>query len=122
MAHPELVPDVGVVQGQVDDDQVGEQQFLEHVAADVAGAPLLVGAEHLEAGTLQGRLEILGVDRVEVDVLLAAVRHGHEHVQSHLASPECLPIRGQRAAHSRQSPARGWPQRAVVRIATAYAL
>src|SRR5439155_1257893 len=31
MAHPELVPNIWIVDGQVSDDQVGKQQLLKHI-------------------------------------------------------------------------------------------
>ncbi|MBK8429529.1 MAG: hypothetical protein IPL27_27870 [Lewinellaceae bacterium] len=34
----------------------------------------------LEACSFQRRFEILGVDRIKIDVLTATVRHGHENV------------------------------------------
>ncbi len=40
VAHAQLVPDVGVVDAEVHHHQVGEQQFLEHVGADIARASM----------------------------------------------------------------------------------
>ena len=88
VAHAEFVPDVGVVQRQVGQHQVGGQQLLEHVAADVAGALFLVGAEDAAAGVLQRRFQQLGEDAVEVDrravgAGLGAEGHGDEGVRLH---------------------------------------
>ena len=87
MAHTELVPHIGVVDADVGEHQVGQQQFLEHVGADVAGALLLIGAEGLEAGLLQGRPDQALVHLVELDLLpvgigLGAEGHHHEGVRA----------------------------------------
>ena len=91
VAHAKLIPDIGVVEREIGDHQVGDQQLLEHVGADVSGALLLVGAEHLEAGMLERRADQLGVDAIEVDrhtVMpgLDAEGHGDEGVRFHLRS------------------------------------
>ena len=52
MTHAELVPDIGVVNRQVGQHQVGEQQLLEHVGADVSGAHLLISAEGIQTSQL----------------------------------------------------------------------
>jgi hypothetical protein len=80
MPHAQLVPDIGVVERQVGNHQVGDQQFLEHVGPDIAGAGFFVSAEDLEAGRLERRPNVLRVDAIEVDQLtivprLAAERH-----------------------------------------------
>ena len=71
---------------QVRDHQVGDQQFLEHVGADVAGAHLLVGAEGFQPGRLQRRPDVLVVHAIEVDHLavrpgLGAEGHGDERMR-----------------------------------------
>ena len=62
MADAQLVPNVGIVDRQIRDHEVGDQQLLEHVGADVAGAHLLVGAEQLQPRRLQRRLDVLRTD------------------------------------------------------------
>ena len=57
MPHPELVPDVGVVNRQVSQHQIGEQQLLKHVGADVAGSHLLIGAEGIQTGLFERGLD-----------------------------------------------------------------
>ena len=57
MPHSELVPDVGVVNRQVSQHQIGEQQLLKHVGADVAGAHLLIGAEGIQSGPFERGLD-----------------------------------------------------------------
>ena len=47
MAHTQLVPDVGIVEGEVGHHEVGDQQFLEHVGANVAGALFFVSAKDM---------------------------------------------------------------------------
>ena len=89
MAHPQFIPDIGVVQGEIGHHQVGHQQLLEHVGADVAGALLLVGAEHLEARRLERRADVFAIDAVEVDRLavvpwLGTEGHGDEGVWFHV--------------------------------------
>src|SRR5262249_43469355 len=73
VAHPELVPDVGILDGQVGDDQVGDEKLLEHVGDDVAGPELLVGPEGLEAGGLERGLDVFRVHAIEVDELRLGV-------------------------------------------------
>jgi hypothetical protein len=90
VAHTELVPDVGVVQRQVGHHEVGGQQLLEHVGADVAGPLFFVSAEDLKTGVFQRGFDELAVDAVEVDGLavgpgLGAEGHGHEGVAFHQA-------------------------------------
>lgn len=92
MAYAELVPDVGVVQRQVGHDEVGQQQFLEHVGANVTGTLFFVSADHLQPSRLQRRLDVLRIDAVEVDkpargIRLGAEGHGDESVGFHSSSP-----------------------------------
>ena len=87
MTHPELIPHVGVIDADVSQHQIGQQQLLEHVGADVAGALLLIGAEGLETCPLQGRSDQALVHLVELDLLpvgvgLGAERHHHEGVRA----------------------------------------
>ena len=90
VADAQLVEDVGVVDAEVGDDQVRQQQLLEHVGQDVATDRLLVGPERLEAGLPEsGPYELL-IDTVEVypvaiGRLLAAERHDDERVRQPLA-------------------------------------
>ena len=87
MAHAKLVPNVGVVQCQVCQHQIGCQQFLEHVGTEVACALLVVGAEHVEAGQFECGPKQLGVDAVEVDRLAVGggfgAEGGYEGVRGH---------------------------------------
>ncbi|TLD44282.1 MAG: hypothetical protein FAZ92_03471 [Accumulibacter sp.] len=88
MPHAEFVPDVRVVEGEIGDDEVGDQQLLEHVGADVAGTLLLVSAKHLHPRRLERRPDVFGVDAIEIDQLaigpgLAAEGHGYEGVCLH---------------------------------------
>lgn len=85
MTHARLIPHLRTVQGQVGDDQVGKQQLLEHVAADVAGALVFVSPENHHARRLECWPNVLGIDAVEVDRLaivprFAAEGHGNEGV------------------------------------------
>ena len=85
MPHPELVPDVGVVNRQVSQHQIGEQQLLKHVGADISSAHLLIGTEGIQAGLFERGLNQLRVDAVEVDAAaisrrLGAERHHHKGV------------------------------------------
>ena len=83
MAHAQFVPDIGVVDGEIGNHQIGDQQLLEHVGANIAGACLLVGTKRIEARHLQCRRDVLLEDPVEIDRLairagFGAERHHHE--------------------------------------------
>ena len=67
MAHAEFVPDVGIGCGEVRDDQVGHQQFLKHVRANIAGTDLAVGTERFQPRFGQCRRDVLGINAIEVD-------------------------------------------------------
>ena len=92
VAHPQFVPHVGVVDAQVGHHQIGHQQLLEHVQADVPGPLLLVGPQHLQPRILQGRLDQFIENAVEVDLLTLVVRlgaegHCHEGMEFHGGVP-----------------------------------
>jgi hypothetical protein len=81
--HTEFVPDVGIIEGQVRDHQIGDQQLLEHVGFDVAGADLLIGPERFKPSRIEGRRDVLAVHPIEVDGFavrpgLDPERHGGE--------------------------------------------
>ena len=85
MAHAEFVPDVGIGEGEISHHQIGDEQFLEHVGADVAGAFLFVRAEDFEPRGFQRRLDQFVVDLIEIDHLpirprFAAERHSDKGV------------------------------------------
>jgi hypothetical protein len=69
MAHAEFVPDVGIVDAQIRDHEVGDEQFLEHVGADITGAHLLVGPEGFQTCCRQHRPDVLVIHAVEIDHL-----------------------------------------------------
>ena len=86
MPHTQLVPHIGVVDGDVDHHQIGNQKLLKHVHPDVARAGLLVGPKRRQAGLFQCRPYQLVIDAVEIDQLpvrarFGAKRHGHEGVR-----------------------------------------
>ena len=85
MAHAELVPDVGVIDGEVRDNQIGHKQLLEHVRANIAGAHLLVGAKNFKPRCLKRRLNELAVDPVKIDSLFGAVGHYYERMVCHIS-------------------------------------
>jgi hypothetical protein len=90
VADAELVEDVGVEDGDVGQDEVGRDELVVHVGADVAGRRLLVGPERLAVGLPQRRLDEPFQDLVDVDHggglpgLAARGRAG----RSHLPRPE----------------------------------
>ncbi len=80
MAHAELIPDIGVGEGKVGHHQIGDQQFLEHVGADVARAFFLVRAKDFQAGQFECRPDQLGkytieINRVALAIFLDPERH-----------------------------------------------
>ncbi len=85
MTHAEFVEYVGVLQGDVDDRDLGEQQALEHGQVDHAAGALLVGAHALEVEAPDRRPDAAFVHGVEIDVdgrlriALASERHRDEH-------------------------------------------
>src|SRR5205807_1325714 len=87
MAHPELVPNIWIVDGQVSDDQVGKQQLLKHIRTDIPRAHLLVRAEDFEADAFQCRLDEIRIDLIKINPFLVTERHGYKNVISHLGLP-----------------------------------
>src|SRR5262245_7624092 len=82
-----------VVDRQIRDDQVGEQQFLEHVRADVAGTFFLIRTQRREIRSLEGRPYELVVDAIEVDRLPVGSRlvtERHRNKCMRLAASQCL--------------------------------
>jgi hypothetical protein len=69
MAHSKLVPDVRVIDCQVSDHEIGDEEFLEHVGANIACSSLLIRAKSGKPGCIKRRLDVLGVHAVEVDEL-----------------------------------------------------
>ena len=69
MPHAQFVPDIGVVYGQVDDHQVGDQELLKHIDPDVARAGLLIGPKRGQPGGLECRPDQLRIDAVEIQGL-----------------------------------------------------
>jgi hypothetical protein len=67
MAHAELVPGVRIIDREFGDDQISQQQLLEHVRVNVSRPLLQVGAERLETGVQHCRLDEFGKDGIEVD-------------------------------------------------------
>ena len=95
MPHADFVPDIGIVQGQIGDNELGEQQILKHVGVDRAAAAVGVGAVRHQPGRRNCRREEVFVDGIEVDRgavrrLLLAKRHDDESAASGLSSA-CLP-------------------------------
>ena len=81
-------PDVGIVQCQINDHKIGDQEFLEHVGADVTGTSLLVRPEDIQTRRFERRLDQFVVDGIEIDldalaILLHTERHGDKGVWFH---------------------------------------
>jgi hypothetical protein len=80
VAHAKLVPDVGVGEREIGHHQVGDQQLLEHVGADVARALLLIRAKHIETRRFQRRPDQFGEHPIEINlVALAVLFHAERH-------------------------------------------
>ena len=89
MPDAELVEDIGIGAGDVGHGVVAEHQPLEHRLMDGAADLLLVGADRLEAGSLDRGRDDLGVDGIEIGdppggVHLLAEGHQHEAERSKL--------------------------------------
>ncbi len=74
VADAEFVEDVGIVDGEVRDDEVGHEEFVEHVLANVAGFQDLSRRTAGNVQGLQGRLDELRFDFIEIDAFLGAER------------------------------------------------
>ena len=64
--YADFIEDVGVIDAHIRDAQVRQQQLLEHVGQDIAARRFFICAERLKARHLQGRLDHLGIDGVEI--------------------------------------------------------
>ena len=66
--YTQLVEDVGICGGEVSQRVITQQQTLEHGLVDDPAGALLIGADRVHAGVVDGRRECLVIDTVEVDV------------------------------------------------------
>ena len=87
MPDADFVPDIGIVQGQIGDDKLGEKQILEHVEVDRAAAPVGVRAVWHQTGRgdcrrKEGLVNGVEVDRGPVGPCLLAKRHDDEGTAS----------------------------------------
>ena len=74
MAHAEFVLDIRIVEGRVSDDKISEQQFLEHIGANVSGPLLFIGTEHYTSDTFKRRFDIVSIYCIEIDPFFYAKR------------------------------------------------
>ena len=80
MTHTQLIPDIGIVQCQVSNYEIGDQQFLEHIRADVTGTSLLVRPEDILARPFECGLDEIIVNAIEIDLdALAVFLHTERH-------------------------------------------
>jgi hypothetical protein len=86
VADAEFVEDVGVVDREVGDDEVGGEEQLEHIHADVALPENLPGRPPRDAEFLQRRADQLRLDGVEVYLVLHPERADDKC--SHVATSE----------------------------------
>src|SRR5262249_8358987 len=78
MPDPQLVEDVGVMDRDVANDEIGLEDQAEHVLANVAGINDLAGRAAAEAGRFDGPGDQLAMNTFEVDLSAGRVLLGAE--------------------------------------------
>src|SRR5262245_15107811 len=103
MADAEFVKRVGVVNRDVRNHQIGNQQFLKHVGANVALLDDFAGGAAEPTDRFDRRLNQLSLDAVEIDAILGSKRPDDEDLIHCAATkgPKCLRTFTSRCATAR---------------------
>jgi hypothetical protein len=92
VANAQLVKSIGVVDRDVGDHQVGDQQLLEHVGADITLLNELAGGAAGQSRLLHRWANQLLLDAVEVNAAFGTKRTDDEYVHhSTTFSPPAIP-------------------------------
>lgn len=88
MTHAEFVPDIGIIDREIRNNEIGNQQLLKHVRQNTAGALLFVSSEHLQPRRFECRLDEFGINTIEINlcaltILFCAERHGDKGMWFH---------------------------------------
>jgi hypothetical protein len=78
MEDAEFVKRIWIVGGDVGDHEVGNQQLLKHVCADIPGLKNLAGCSAFGGNVLERRTDEILFDSVEVDAFAYAERTDDE--------------------------------------------
>src|SRR4051812_22904234 len=113
MSNAEFVPDVGVVDGKLRDNQVSKKQLLEHVGPNVPGADFFVSARHGKADAAECGPDQVAVNGIEVDAVFRPEWHRHKSMELRTGLCHQVPP-GEHIAWSATHPR--WPVKTEVRL------